>query len=98
MERKVLDGNLVAAVRMAAESAEGTFGSAVAYVGEDGTRRKGVLIPKSKQSRLQNLPGFTSLPEVALAVLRTGGRLDSTAGSDKSLAASMMLEGRSLVV
>ena len=98
VERKILDGNLVAAVRMAAESAEGTFGSAVAFVGEDGVRRKGVLIPKSKQSRLQNLPGFTSLPEVALAVLRSGGRLDSTSGSDKSLAASVMLEGRSLVV
>ncbi|MFC6049375.1 strawberry notch C-terminal domain-containing protein, partial [Methylobacterium hispanicum] len=98
VERKILDGNLVAAVRAAAESAEGTFGSAVAFRGEDGIRRKGVLIPKSKQNRLQNLPGSTSEPRVALAVLRAGGRLDSTAASDKSQAVSMMVEGRSLVI
>lgn len=98
VERKILDGNLVAAVRTAAESSEGTFGSAVAFVGEDGVRRKGVLIPKSKQNRLQNLPGYTAVPEVAVAVLRSGGRLDSTAGSDKSQAVSLMVEGRSLVL
>ena len=98
VERKILDGNLVAAVRAAAESSEGTFGSAVAFKGEDGVRRKGVLIPKSKQNRLHNLPGSTSEPQVALAVLRAGARLDSTAGSDKSQAVSMMVEGRSLVI
>lgn len=98
VERKILDGNLVAAVRTAAESSEGTFGSAVAYVGEDGVRRKGVLIPKSKQNRLHNLPGYASTADVALAVLRSGGRLDTTASADKSSAVSMMVEGRSLVL
>lgn len=72
--RRMLDGNLVAAVRLAAE---GKLGTAASWEDTEGRRRRGVLIPKNRQSELALLPGSTFCPNAAHEILRRGGRLES---------------------
>lgn len=74
VERKILDGNGIGAVLAARRMGVGTR---VGYVDSEGRRRTGVLLPKSAEKKLAGQPGRTTLPEVALAVLRAGGRLKS---------------------
>lgn len=70
--RKVLDGNLVAAVRSAREAG---FGTATSYFDEHGVRRRGVLVPKGRQNRIEAMPGRTKSPEAAYEVVRLGGQI-----------------------
>ncbi|WP_456717998.1 MULTISPECIES: strawberry notch C-terminal domain-containing protein [unclassified Bradyrhizobium] len=72
--RLMLEGNLVAAVRIAAE---GHLGTAAAWTDVDGRRRRGVLIPKGRQAEIGSLPGSTFCKEAALEVLKRGGRLEA---------------------
>ena len=72
--RRMLDGNLVAAVRLAAE---GRMGTAATWEDVEGRRRRGVLIPKNRQNDLAHLQGSTFCPEAAFQVLSRGGRLES---------------------
>lgn len=72
--RRMLDGNLVAAVRLAAE---GKLGTAASWEDTEGRRRRGVLIPKNRQSELAHLPGSTFCPNAANEILQRGGRLES---------------------
>lgn len=68
--RKVLCGNLFSAVKT---SKQHGFGTAVTFTDTGGTTRKGVLIPKSKQDRLNNLPFSTRSAAVAAEVIKNGG-------------------------
>src|SRR3546814_19573379 len=52
--RKLLDGNLVAAVRSARDAG---FGIAAGYCDERGIRRHGVLVPKARQTTLSARQG-----------------------------------------
>lgn len=72
VRRKVMDGNLVRAVIAARHQG---WGSAVTFLDADGTAHRAVLIPKSKQGAVVGLPGRTTVPEAALAVLKEGGEL-----------------------
>lgn len=72
VRRKVMDGNLVRAVIAARHQG---WGSAVTFTDETGWAHRAVLIPKSKQGAVVGLPGRTTAPEAALAVLRAGGEL-----------------------
>jgi hypothetical protein len=71
--RRLLDGNLVAAVRLASE---GKIGTAASWEDADGRRRRGVLIPKNRQDELLHLPGSTFCANAAHEILRRGGRLE----------------------
>jgi C-terminal domain on Strawberry notch homologue len=72
--RLMLEGNLVASVRIAAE---GRLGTAAAWTDLDGRRRRGVLIPKGRQAEIGSLPGSTFCKEAAFEVLKRGGRLEA---------------------
>lgn len=72
--RLMLEGNLVAAVRIAAE---GRLGSAAAWTDTEGRRRRGVLIPKARQAEIGSLPGSTFCREAAFEVLKRGGKLEA---------------------
>jgi hypothetical protein len=72
--RRMLDGNLVASVRLAAE---GKLGTAASWEDNEGRRRRGVLIPKNRQNELAHLPGSTFCPNAANEILQRGGRLES---------------------
>ena len=72
IRRKVLDGNLVRAVIAARHQG---WGSAVTFTDGTGRANRAVLIPKSKQGAVVSLPGRTTVPEAALAVLRDGGQV-----------------------
>lgn len=72
VRRKVLDGNLVRAVIAARHQG---WGSAVTFQDENGHPNRAILIPKSKQGAVIGLPGRTTAPEAALAVLKEGGEI-----------------------
>jgi hypothetical protein len=74
--RRMLDGNLVAAVRIAAE---GKLGTAASWEDSEGRRRRGVLIPKNRQNEISHLPGSTFCANAANEIIQRGGRLESSA-------------------
>src|SRR3546814_5230715 len=65
--RKLLDGNLVAAVRSARDAG---FGIAASYCDERGIRRRGVLVPKARQNRRseEHTSELQSLMRISYAV------------------------------
>src|SRR3546814_17530157 len=67
--RKLLDGNLVAAVRSARDAG---FGIAASYCYERGIRRRGVLVPKARKNPMEAMPGRTRSSQAAFEVVRPG--------------------------
>jgi hypothetical protein len=71
VQRKVLDGNLFNAVKSACDLG---FGTMAGFTDDQGRRRRGVLIPQSKQAKLESIPVASRHPGVIIEVLaKTSG-------------------------